>query len=64
MTIKPVTRDTVGIHVQKSLDGLSAIHLGLRNTDKLDAYKFPGSIGDWVMILTFYRVEYNICELQ
>jgi hypothetical protein len=29
MTSKPVTRDTVGINVQNSLDGLSAIHLGL-----------------------------------
>jgi len=33
LTIKPVTRDTVGINVQNSLDGLSAIHLGLRGTD-------------------------------
>jgi hypothetical protein len=37
MTITPVTRDTVGISVQNSLDGLSAIHLGLRDTDKLNA---------------------------
>ena len=33
MTIKPVTRDAVGINVQNSLDGLSTIHLGLRDTD-------------------------------
>ena len=64
MTIKPVTRDTVGINVQNSLDGLSAIHLGLRDTDKLGALKLPGSIDDWIMILTFYFVEYYICELQ
>ena len=57
MTIKPVTRDTVGINVQNSLDGLSTIHLGLRDTDKLGALKLPVSIDDWVMILTFYRVE-------
>ena len=29
MTIKPVTRYTVGINVHNSLDGLYAIHLGL-----------------------------------
>ena len=64
MTSKPVTRDTVGINVQNTLYGLSAIHLGLRDTDQLRAFTLPGSIDDWIMILTFYRVEYNICELQ
>ena len=44
MTIKPVIRDTVGINVQHSLGGLSAIHLGLRDTDKLGALKLPVSI--------------------
>ena len=29
MTTKPVTRDTVGITVENSLDGLSVAHLGL-----------------------------------
>jgi hypothetical protein len=57
LTIKPVTRDTVGINVQNSLDALSAIHLGLRDTDKLSTLELPGSIDDWIIILTFYRVE-------
>ena len=57
MTIKPVTRDTVDINVQNSLDGLPAIHLGLRDTGLLGAFKLPGNVDDWIIILTFYRVE-------
>jgi len=46
LTIKPVTRDTADIDVQNSLDGLSDIHLGLRNTDKLEALKTTGNVDD------------------
>ncbi len=64
MTIKPVTRDTVGINVQNSLDSLSAILLGLRDIDKLGVLRSTANVNDWIVILTFYRVEYNICVLQ
>ncbi len=57
MTIKPITRDTAGINVQSSLDGLSAIHIGLRDIDKLVKITNPENIDDWIMILNCYSVE-------
>lgn len=57
LTIKPVTRDTVGVNVQNSLDGLSTIHIGFRDIDKLVELTNPENIDEWTMILTFYRVE-------
>ncbi len=57
MTIKPVTKDTIDIHVQSSLDGLSFIHISLRDIDKLVEITNPENVDDWIMILNFYRVE-------
>ena len=57
MTSKPVTRDLVGINVLSSLDTISSLHIGIRDSETLEELSGPESVDEWLMILTFYRVD-------
>jgi hypothetical protein len=57
MTNKPITRDLVGVNVTSALDGMSSIHIGIRDSETLAALDEPENVDDWLMILTFYRVD-------
>ena len=55
MTSPPVTRDLVGVNVSATLDGMSSIHIGIRDSETLDNLLEPENVDEWLMILTFYR---------
>jgi hypothetical protein len=57
MTNKPITRDLVGVNVTSALDGMSAIHIGIRDSETLEPLAEPENVDEWLMILTFYRVD-------
>ena len=57
MTNKPITRDLVGVNVTSALDGMSSIHIGIRDSETLAALDEPENVNEWLMILTFYRVD-------
>ena len=57
MTNKPVTRDLVGVNVSATLDGMASIHIGIRDSETLDNLNEPENVDEWLMILTFYRVD-------
>jgi hypothetical protein len=57
MTNKPITRDLVGVNVTSALDGMSSIHIGIRYSETLESLAEPKNIDEWIMILTFYRVD-------
>jgi hypothetical protein len=40
-----------------ALDGMSSIHIGIRDSETLDDLNEPENIDEWIMILTFYRVK-------
>ncbi len=55
MTNKPFTRELVGANVSTTLDGMSSIHIGIRDSETLESLNESKSIDEWLMILTFYR---------
>jgi len=57
MTNKPITRDLVGINVSSALDGMSSIHIGIWDSETLESLEEPENVDEWLMILTFYRVD-------
>ena len=57
MTNKPITRDLVGVNVSSALEGMSSIHIGIRDSETLESLNTPESADVWLMILTFYRVD-------
>ena len=57
MTNKPITRDLVGVNMTSDLDGMSSIHIGLRDSDALKNLNEPEEVDEWMMVLTFYRVD-------
>ena len=57
MTNKPITRDLVGVNVTSALDGMSSIHIGIRDSETLESLAEPENVDEWVTILTFYRVD-------
>jgi hypothetical protein len=57
MTSKPITRDLIGVNVTSALDGMSSIHIGLRDSEALENLIEPEQVDEWVMVLTFYRVD-------
>jgi hypothetical protein len=57
MTSKPVTRDLVGVNVSTTLDGMSSIHIGIRDSETLESLNEPESVDEWLMILNFYRED-------
>ena len=56
MTNKPITRDLVGVNVSSTLDGMSSIHIGIRDSETLENLNEPENVDEWLMVLTFYRV--------
>jgi hypothetical protein len=57
ITNKPITRDLVGVNVPPILDGISSIHIGIWDLETLESLNEPEKFDEWVMILTFYRVD-------
>jgi hypothetical protein len=57
MTNKPITRDLIGVNMTSTLDGMSPIHIGLRDSDALENLSEPEKVNEWLMALTFYRVD-------
>ncbi len=57
MTNKPITRDLVGVNVSSTLEGMSSIHIGIRDSETLESLNTPESVDEWLMILAFYRVD-------
>jgi hypothetical protein len=57
MTSKPITRDFIGVNMTSALDGMSSIHVGLRDSDALENLNEPEKVDEWLIILTFYRVD-------
>ena len=57
MTNKPLTRDLVGVNVSSALDGMSFIHIGIRDLETLESLNTPEHVDEWLMILNFYRVD-------
>ena len=57
MTSKPITKDMVGVNMTSALDGMSSIHVGLRDSDALENLNEPEKVDEWLMILIFYRVD-------
>ena len=57
MTNKPITRDLVGVNVSSTLDGMSSIHIGIRDSETLENLNDPENVDEWLMVLTFYRVD-------
>ncbi len=57
MTNKPFTKDLVGVNVTSALDGMSSIHIGIRDAETLESLEEPENVDEWVMILTYYRVD-------
>ncbi len=57
MTSKPITKDMVGVNMISALDGMSSIHIGLRDSEALDNPNEPEKVNEWLMVLTFYRVD-------
>jgi hypothetical protein len=57
MTSKPITTDLVGVNVSSTLDGMSFIHIGLRDSEALENLTEPEKLDEWLMLLTFYRVD-------
>ena len=57
MTNKPITMDLVGVNVSSTLDGMSSIHIGIRDSETLENLNEPNNVDEWLMVLTFYRVD-------
>ncbi len=57
MTNKPITRDLIGLNVSSARDGMSSIHIGIRDSMTLESFDAPESVDEWLMILTLYRVD-------
>ena len=57
MTHKPITIDLVGVNVTSALDGMSSFHIGIRDSETLESLEEPENVDEWLMILTFYRVD-------
>ncbi len=58
MTSKPIARDFAGVSVASALDGMSSMHIGIRDSDTLESLNEPESVDEWLMILImFYRVD-------
>jgi hypothetical protein len=57
MTNKPITKDLVGVNLTSTLDGMSSIHIGIRDSETLQSLNEPENVDEWVMIPTFYSVE-------
>ena len=57
MTNKPVTRNLIGVNVSAALDVISSIHIRIRDSETLDNLNEPENVDEWLMILTFYRVD-------
>ena len=57
MTNKPITMDLVGINVSPAPDGMSSIHIGIRDSETLENLNEPENVDEWLMVLTFYRVD-------
>jgi hypothetical protein len=43
--------------VTSSLDGMSSIHIGIRDSETIERLDEPENVDEWLMILTFYRVD-------
>ena len=54
LTNKPVSRDTVGTTVTNSLDGVSTVHIGIRDSVGLAAVS---GLHEWIMAIAFYRID-------
>jgi hypothetical protein len=39
------------------MDGTSSIHIGIRDSETLESLEEPENVDEWVMILTFNRVD-------
>jgi hypothetical protein len=57
MTNKPITKDLVGVKVSSTLDGMSSIHIELRDSEALENLNEPENGDEWLIVLTFYRVD-------
>jgi len=57
MTSKPINRDLIGVNMTSTLDGMSSIHIGLRDSEALENLSEPEKVDEWLMVLTFYRVD-------
>ena len=49
--------DLIGVNVSSALDGMSSIHIGLRDSEALENLIEPEKVDEWVMVLTLYRVD-------
>ncbi len=57
MTNKLITRDLVGVNVSSTLDNMSSIHIGIRDSESLESLNEAENVDEWLMVLTFYRVD-------
>jgi hypothetical protein len=57
MTSRPITRGLIGVNMTSTLDGMSSIHIGLRDSKALENLIEPEKVDQWLMVLTFYRVD-------
>jgi len=62
MTNKPITKDLVGVNVTSALDGMSSNHIGIRDSETLEALDEPENVDEWLTILAFYRVDYQCID--
>jgi hypothetical protein len=60
MTCKPIAKDLVGVNVSSTLDGMSSIHIGIRDSETLESLNEPDSVDVWLMILTFIAWTSNV----
>ena len=54
MTSKPIAMDLIGVNMTSALDGMSSIHIGLRDSEALKNLNEPEEVDEWLMVLTFY----------
>ncbi len=57
MTNKPITGNLVGVNMSSTLDGMSSLHIGIRDSETLESLNSLEIVDEWLMILTFYRVN-------
>ena len=57
MTNKPITRDLISVNMTSALDCMSSLHIGLRDSEALENLSELEKVDEWLMILTFYRVD-------
>jgi hypothetical protein len=53
----PITRDLIGVNMTSALDGMSSIHIGLRDSEALENLDETEKVDECLMVLTFYRVD-------